>query len=159
MTHFEDLYNRYAPQIFRVCLGYTNNADQAKDLVQETFISVWKNLDGFRNQAQVSTWIFRIATNHCLRAMEVAKRMPAAELPFELAETVEESPEEKLALLYHCIAELEETERIIISLELEGLPQVQIAEVVGLSSGNVRVKVHRIKEKLAQKFKAYGQFR
>lgn len=159
MTHFEDLYNRYAPQIFRVCLGYTNDSDQAKDLVQETFISVWKNLDGFRNQAQVSTWIFRIATNHCLRAIEVAKRMPAAELPFELAETVEESPEEKLAFLYRCIAELEETERIIISLELEGLPQAQIAEVVGLSSGNIRVKVHRIKDKLAQKFKAYGQFR
>jgi RNA polymerase sigma-70 factor (ECF subfamily) len=159
MTHFEDIYNRYAPQIFRVCLGYTNDADQAKDLVQETFISVWKNLDGFRNQAQVSTWIFRIATNHCLRAIEVAKRMPAAELPFELAETLEESPEEKLTFLYRCIAELEETERIIISLELEGLPQAQIAEVVGLSSGNIRVKVHRIKEKLAQKFKAYGQFR
>jgi RNA polymerase sigma-70 factor (ECF subfamily) len=159
MTDFEDLYNRYAPQIFRVCLGYTNDADQAKDLVQETFISVWKNLDGFRNQSQVSTWIFRIATNHCLRALEVAKRMPAAELPFELAETVEESPEEKLSFLYRCIAELEETERIIISLELEGLPQAQIAEVVGLSSGNVRVKVHRIKDKLTQKFKAYGQFR
>jgi RNA polymerase sigma-70 factor (ECF subfamily) len=159
MTNFEDLYNRYAPQIFRVCLGYTNDADQAKDLVQETFISVWKNLDGFRNQSQVSTWIFRIATNHCLRAIEVAKRMPAAELPFELAETVEESPEEKLTFLYRCIAELEETERIIISLELEGLPQAQIAEVVGLSSGNVRVKVHRIKDKLTQKFKAYGQFR
>jgi len=159
MTHFEDLYNRYAPQIFRVCLGYTNDAEQAKDLVQETFVSVWKNLHGFRNQAQVSTWIFRIATNHCLRAIEVAKRMPAAELPFDIAETIEESPEEKLAFLYRCIAELEETERIIISLELEGLPQAQIAEVVGLSSGNVRVKVHRIKEKLAQKFKAYGQFR
>lgn len=159
MTDFEELYNRYAPQIFRVCLGYTNDADQAKDLVQETFISAWKNLDGFRNQSQLSTWIFRIATNHCLRALEVAKRMPAADLPFDLAESLEESPEEKLSFLYRCIAELEETERIIISLELEGLPQAQIAEVVGLSSGNVRVKLHRIKEKLAQKFKAHGQFR
>lgn len=159
MTNFEEIYNQYSPQVFRVCLGYTNDADQAKDLVQETFISVWKNLDGFRNEAQLSTWIFRIATNHCLRAVEVAKRMPAAELPYEMAETVEESTEEKLALLYRCIAELEETDRIIISLELEGLPQAQIAEVVGLSSGNIRVKVHRIKEKLAHKFKAYGQFR
>jgi len=159
MTDFEELYNRYAPQIFRVCLGYTNDADQAKDLVQETFISAWKNLDGFRNQSQLSTWIFRIDTNHCLRALEVAKRMPAADLPFDLAESLDESPEEKLSFLYRCIAELEETERIIISLELEGLPQAQIAEVVGLSSGNVRVKLHRIKEKLAQKFKAHGQFR
>ena len=159
MTNFEEIYNRYAPQIFRVCLGYTNDADQAKDLVQETFISVWKNLDGFRKEAQMSTWIFRIATNHCLRALEVAKRMPAAELPFDLAEPLEESAEEKLRYLYLCIAELEETERIIISLELEGLPQAEIADIVGLSSGNVRVKLYRIREKLAQKFKAHGQFR
>jgi RNA polymerase sigma-70 factor (ECF subfamily) len=159
MTDFDEIYNRYAPQIFRVCFGYTNDADQAKDLVQETFISVWKNLSNFRNQSQISTWIFRIATNHCLRALEVAKRMPTAELPFNLAETTDESPEEKLSFLYRCIAELEETERIIISLELEGLPQAEIAEVVGLSNGNVRVKIHRIKEKLAQKFKAYGKLR
>ncbi|GAA4092503.1 RNA polymerase sigma factor [Mucilaginibacter panaciglaebae] len=159
MTTFEEIYNRYAPQIFRVCLGYTNDADQAKDLVQETFISVWKNLPGFRNQSQISTWIFRIATNRCLRALEVAKRMPVAELPFDLVETREESQEEKLNFLYQCIAELEETDRIIISLELEGLPQAEIAAIVGLNSGNVRVKIHRIKEKLSQKFKAHGQFR
>lgn len=159
MTMFEEIYNRYASQIYRVCLGYTNDPDLAKDLVQETFISVWKNLSGFRNQSQMGTWIFRIATNHCLRALEVAKRMPVAELPYNLTETWEELPEEKLSFLYRCIAELEETERIIISLELEGLPQVEIAAIVGLSNGNVRVKIHRIKEKLAQKFQAYGQFR
>ncbi|MXV51941.1 sigma-70 family RNA polymerase sigma factor [Pedobacter sp. HMF7647] len=156
---FEDLYKQYSPQIFRVCLGYTNNRDQAKDLVQETFVSVWKSLPGFRNESHISTWIFRIATNHCLRAIEVAKRMPAAELPFDLTETQEESPEEKLTFLYQCIAGLQETDRVIISLELEGLPQLSIAEIVGLSSGNVRVRIHRIKEKLTQKFKANEQFR
>lgn len=159
MPSFEEIYNRYSAQIFRVCMGYTNDADHAKDLVQETFISVWKNLPGFRNQSQISTWIFRIATNHCLRAIEVAKRMPAAELPFHLAEVEDESEEEKLSMLYRCIAELEETDRIIISLELEGLPQAEIAEVVGLSKGNIRVKIHRIKDKLTQKFEAYGQFK
>ncbi len=158
MTDFEDIYNRYSPQIFRVCLGYTNDAEQAKDLLQETFISVWKNLENFRNESLISTWIFRIATNNCLRALEKSKRMPSAELPFNLAEVVEESQEAKLELLYRCIAELEETERIIISLELEGLPQAEIADIVGLSNGNVRVKIHRIKDKLTKKFKAYGQF-
>ncbi|NTD99905.1 sigma-70 family RNA polymerase sigma factor [Agrobacterium tumefaciens] len=156
---FEEIYSRYASQIFRVCLGYTNDADQAKDLVQETFIAVWKNLPSFRYDSEISTWIFRIATNNCLRALEVSKRMPTAELPYNLAETLEESPEEKLKLLYRCISELEETDRIIISLELEGLPQTGIAAVVGLSHGNVRVKIHRIKEKLIQKFHEYGQFR
>lgn len=158
MTPFEEIYDTYAPQIYRVCLGYTNDPAQAQDLVQETFISVWKGLPGFRQEAQLGTWIFRIATNHCLRALEVDKRMPKAELPFDLAQTVELSQETKLQFLYQCIAELDETERIIISLELEGLPQAEIAEIVGLSYGNIRIRVHRIKEKLTKKFKAHGQF-
>jgi RNA polymerase sigma-70 factor (ECF subfamily) len=159
MITFEELYSRYSPQIFRVCLGYTNDEYQAQDLVQETFIAVWNGLSGFRNEAQIGTWIFRIATNHCLRAVAKAKRMPVAELPFNLAAPVEESVEERVSILYRCIAELDETERIIISLELEGLPQAEIASIVGLTSGNVRVKVHRIKDKLATKLKAYEQFR
>jgi RNA polymerase sigma-70 factor (ECF subfamily) len=85
--------------------------------------------------------------------------MPFAVLPLDLSAPIEESLEEKVSILYRCIGELEETERIIISLELEGLPQAEIASVVGLSNGNVRVKVHRIKDKLAIKLKAYEQFR
>ena len=155
---FEEIYNRYSPQIFRVCMGYINDREQARDLTQETFISVWKNLSTFRNQSQISTWIFRIATNNCLRALERSKRMIKTELPFNLAEPREETQEEKLTFLYNCIAELEETDRIIISLLLEDLPQAEIADIIGISAGNVRVKVHRIKEKLAIKFAAHGQF-
>ena len=59
--------------------------------------------------------------------------------------------------MYKCIAELPETERIIISLELEDIRQAEIATIVGLSEANVRVKIHRIKEKLTQKFKENGQ--
>ncbi|TSJ44507.1 sigma-70 family RNA polymerase sigma factor [Mucilaginibacter corticis] len=158
MTPFEEIYSRYAQKIYRVCLGYTNDPAQAQDLVQETFISVWKGLPGFRQEAQLGTWIFRIATNHCLRALEVAKRMPKEELPADLVQTAEFSQEARLRFLYHCIAELEETERIIISLELEGLPQAEIAAIVGLSHGNIRIRIHRIKEKLSLKFKAHGQF-
>jgi len=159
MIKFEELYSRYSPQVFRVCLGYTNNKDHAQDLVQETFIAVWNGLSGFRNESQIGTWIFRIATNHCLRAAGKSKRMPFAEMPLDLSAPIEESLEEKVSILYRCIGELEESERIIISLELEGLPQAEIANVVGLSNGNVRVKVHRIKDKLAIKLKAYEQFR
>lgn len=155
---FDEIYRQYAPQIYRVCMGYTNDADQAKDLVQETFFSVWRNLSSFRNEALISTWIFRIATNHCLRALEIAKRMPAGEMPYQLAAAETVPTDDKLAFLYKCIAELPEADRIIISLELEDMPQAQIAQIVGLSDVNIRVKVHRIKERLAKKFKAYGQF-
>jgi RNA polymerase sigma-70 factor (ECF subfamily) len=132
--------------------------NKAKDLTQETFISVWRNLSTFRNESKISTWIFRIATNNCLRAVEKNKRITKVELPYNLPAIHEESQEEKLAFLYKAIAELEEMERIIISLVLEDLPQAEIASIVGLSEGNTRVKIHRIKEKLAIKFKHHGQF-
>ena len=155
---FEEIYSLYSPQIFRVCMGYVNDADQAKDLTQETFISVWRNLSTFRNESKISTWIFRIATNNCLRAIEKSKRVIHTELPVNLPDIPEESKEGQLAFLYNCIAELEETDRIIISLVLEDLPQAEIADIVGVSNANIRVKVHRIKEKLATKFKKHGQF-
>ena len=159
MTDFEEIYSKHSPQIYRVCMGYFNDPDQAKDITQETFISVWKNLASFRNQSQISTWIFRIATNNCLRALEKSKRVVTTELPLNLPAVHEETQEDKLAFLYQCINELEETERIIISLVLEDLPQGEIAEIIGLTPGNTRVKIHRIKEKLAIKFKMNGQFR
>src|SRR5476649_1933648 len=114
MMDFEEIYSRYSPQIFRVCMGYVNDPSQAKDLTQETFISVWKNLSSFRNQSKISTWIFRIATNNCLRAIEKSKRVVLTELPVHLPAIEEETQEEKLIFLYNCIAELEEIDRIII---------------------------------------------
>ena len=155
---FEEIYSKYSPQIFRVCMGYINDYEQARDLTQETFISVWRNLSSIKNKSKISTWIFRIATNNCLRAIEKSKKGTKTELPYNLPEVHEETQEEKLTFLYNCIAELEETDRIIISLVLEDLPQAEIAAIVGLSNVNIRVKVHRIKEKLAAKFKKHGQF-
>jgi len=60
-------------------------------------------------------------------------------------------------MLYHYISEFPELDRIIISLELEGIKQSEISKIVGLSDSNVRVKIHRIKEKLTQKFKNHGK--
>jgi len=155
---FEEIYAQYAPKIFRLCMGYVNDHEQAQDLTQETFIAVWQHLPSFRGEAGIGTWIFRIASNNCLRSMEKKKRVTQVELPEQITEIKEETREEKLQLLYRCIARLEETERIIISLVLEDLPQAEIAAIVGLSEGNIRVKVHRIKEKLSQKMKQHGKF-
>lgn len=152
---FEEIYQQYSPKIFRMCKAYINDSEQARDLTQETFIAVWQNLPSFRNESQISTWIFRIASNNCLRAIEKNKRNTTSELPFQLPSVQEESIEEKLHFLYKCIAELEETERLIISLVLEDLPQEEIAAIVGLTHANTRVKIHRIKEKITKKFKQH----
>lgn len=158
LCEFDAIYLKYSPQIYRVCLGYFNNKETADDLLQETFIAVWNNLSAFKNQSAISTWIFRIATNKCLRALEKSKRMPCLEIPDSIAEPLSESTEDQLCYLYECIAELVETDRLIISLYLENLDQAEIAVIIGLTSVNVRVRLHRIREKLTIKFRANGRF-
>ncbi len=153
---FEDIYEVYWQKIFRLCMGYVNDAESARDLAQETFIIVWQQLPKFRNESSVGTWIFRIASNTCLRQIEKEKRFSRTDLPINLEEKKQESLEPQIQLLYRFISELPETDRIIISLELEDIKQAEIAQITGLSESNVRVKIHRIKEKLTQKFKENG---
>ncbi|TXE15354.1 RNA polymerase sigma factor [Psychroserpens burtonensis] len=155
--NFETIYKTYWQKVFRLCMGYVNDTDAAKDLAQETFIKVWKQLPKFRNESSIGTWIFRIASNTCLRQIQKENKMPKSELPLEIKDEISETNIEKdIQFLYQCISELQEVERIIILLELEDMNQKEIAEIVGLSEGNVRVKIHRIKEKLTQKFKKNG---
>ena len=149
---FEEIYNSYNQKIYRLCMSYSNDRDLAKDLTQETFIQVWTNLSKFRNESSIGTWIFRIASNICLRQIERSKRNITSELPFQIEEKQEESNDAQIAFLYKCISELQETDRLIISLVLEEQPQKEIADILGISEGNIRVKIHRIKQLLTKKF-------
>ncbi len=63
---FTKLYNDYSPGLLKLCLGYTGDKALAEDLLQETFIAVWNNLQKFRGDASMNTWIYRIAVNTCL---------------------------------------------------------------------------------------------
>jgi len=151
---FETIYKAYWEKVFRLCMGYVNDIDAAKDLAQETFIKVWNQLPKFRNESSIGTWIFRIASNTCLRQIQTENKMPRSDFPLDIKDEVSKTNREReIQLLYQYISELQEVERIIISLELEDMNQKEIAEIVGLSEGNIRVKIHRIKEKLKQKFK------
>lgn len=136
-------------------MGYVNDHDWAKDIAQETFVTIWQQLPKFRNESAIGTWIFRIASNHCLRQIERQNKMPRTEMPEHIAEQIEPNREPQVLFLYKCIAELPETDRLIISLELEDVKQAEIAKIVGLSETNIRVKVFRIKERLAKKFENY----
>ena len=154
---FEEIYAAYWQKVFRLCMGYVNDADWAKDICQETFIKVWEQLPKFRNEASVGTWVFRIASNNCLGQLEKSKRIPKGTLLNDVAEATQQNIDKELDFLYKCISEMPETDRIIISLELENVKQAEIAGIVGISETNVRVKIHRIKEKLTQKFNDYAQ--
>ncbi len=148
---FEQIYKEYWQKVYRICMGYVNDHDWAKDIAQETFISVFQQISNFRNEASIGTWIYRIAANHCLRQLDKKSKFLQSSFPNELPEEPKTDIEGKVAFLYQSISELPETDRIIISLELEDVRQAEIALIVGLSESNVRVKIHRIKEKLTQK--------
>jgi RNA polymerase sigma-70 factor (ECF subfamily) len=154
---FEQVYKDYWDKVYRLCMGYVNDRDWAKDIAQDTFITVWQQLPNFRNESSVGTWIFRIACNNCLRQIERSKKMAVRnELPVQLTE--EQAPaigEDEVNYLYECIAALHETDRLIISLELEDIKQAEIASILGMTESNIRVRIHRIKEKLTKKFKMY----
>jgi RNA polymerase sigma-70 factor (ECF subfamily) len=152
MLVFEEIYKSYWQKIFRLCMGYVNDHALAQDLTQETFIIVWKQLPSFRNESGIGTWIFRIASNNCLRQIEKRNRFPKTALPLDMMEEMPQNKEPEIQFLYKCIAELPEIDRIIISLELEDIKQAEIASIVGLSEANIRVRIHRIKEKLTLKF-------
>ncbi len=152
---FEEVYTKYWQKVFRLCMGYINDHDAAKDITQETFIKIWKGLPNFRNESSLGTWVYRIATNTCLRQIQKNSKMPKAGLPYNIQEAEQINIEDEVRFLYQCVSDLPKIERIIISLELEDIDQKEIAKIVGISEGNVRVKIHRIKEKLTRKFKNY----
>lgn len=159
---FRQLFEENSKKIFNLCYGYTGDGDAANDLLQETFIKVWQNLDKFRNQSQISTWIYRIAVNTCLSYLRSTKRKPTESLNQHLGEihavdASEEERQERVATLYTAISRLGEYERIIITMVLDEIPYPEIAEIVGVTEGNLRVKIHRIKQKLTELYHRIGR--
>lgn len=155
---FREIFDANSKRIYRLCYSYTGDNDAANDVMQETFLKVWQNLDKFRNQAMISTWIYRIAVNTCLTYLKSEKRQAKDELTPFIAENEKEEVSEKkeeVDLLYKCISKLEESERILITMVLDELPYPEIAEISGISEGNLRVKIHRIKQKLTELYNHY----
>lgn len=139
-------------------MSYCNDADIAKDLLQDTFISVWKNKDKFRGDSQIGTWIYRIAVNTCLGYIRQDKKNKKVSLEdHSLEEKMDENSageERAIQLLYEAIQQLEEADRLIISMVLQELPYDQIAQAIGIREGTLRVKIHRIKQQLATIYSA-----
>jgi len=156
---FTELYETYADRILKLCKGFTANHSLAEDLMQETFVHVWQSLDKFRGASKHSTWMYRIAMNTCMGYFRSPKNKSSVELSIQLADIPEEKNniEQQVQQLYNCIHELQETDRLIITMVLEDLPYAEIAEISGISEGNLRVKIHRIKSQLTQIMKRYEQ--
>lgn len=153
-NQFKSVYEANYPKVIRLCLGYTNgDAILSKDLTQEIFIKVWQNLETFRNQSSISTWIYRIAVNTCLIELRKKRTLRLSNHLNHLEQSTEsfvDDKETKLKQLYKCISRLKTENKSIILLELEGLPQKEIAEIMGLSHETIRVRIHRVKNELTK---------
>lgn len=157
---FTTLYNQYSGSIYKLCLGFTGDASLAQDMLQETFIRVWNNMQDFRGDAKWSTWIFRIAVNTCLTWLR-KKKEPLVDADSDALALISEetsNSEQQVQLLYTCISRLAETDRLIITLVLEEKPYDEIADITGITENNLRVKIHRIKKQLSEIYNSYERF-
>lgn len=151
---FKKLYEGNYSKIMRLCLGYVSgDRDMAKDLTQEVFIKVWSNLASFRNESTINTWLYRIAVNTCLMNLRKMKNrrlthnnLVESEADGETAKNMEKQFKE----MYRCINGLAPSNKAIILMELEGLPQKEIAQVMGLKHEAIRTRIHRIKNELSK---------
>ena len=149
---FETVYRQCYPMVLQMCLGFVKgNSDLANDLSQEVFINIWNALDKFEGKSTPKTWVYRITVNTCLQYLRKEKNK--TKLPIEKVEQVliDESKEidhQQNQHLYRAIGQLEELDRLLIMMVLEEQDYDTIAEVLGITPTNVRVKIHRIKKRL-----------
>ncbi len=168
---FQDIYDDYQPKIHRY-MGRLVDPSEADDLTQEVFIKVDRGLSGFRGEAKLSTWIYKIATNVAMdRVRSSSFKKEKANVPVteegvtgqdrDLL-TGEKKPSIERQLIRsemgECVREfiddLPENYRAVIALsEVSGMKNREIAEILGISLESVKINLHRgrlkLKEKLA----------
>jgi RNA polymerase sigma-70 factor, ECF subfamily len=153
---FTELIDQHRGIIFKVIRLYVNHEEDERDLFQEILFQAWRSYPNFKGQSKFSTWLYRVGLNTVL----TFKRRPKLVVPHEdlsvLKVSIDEriQPEETEAL-YIAIRDLNELDRMIVTLHLDGYENEEISEISGLTKNNVAVKLHRIKETLTKKMKAY----
>jgi RNA polymerase sigma-70 factor (ECF subfamily) len=171
-NQFNQLVIQYQDMVFKTCMGFVHNADDANDLAQETFISAYQNLSKFNQQSAFSTWLYRIAVNASLNALRAQKQsifqridnwFGKGESPeFILPADVWSSPEgtlisaEQEALVIHEIDKLSEKQKVaFVMSRCENLPQKEIAALMEISEGAVESLVQRAKANLIKNLSNY----
>jgi RNA polymerase sigma-70 factor (ECF subfamily) len=169
---FEAVHEAYRPRILRYLSRLVGEAE-AEDLTQEVFLRVHRSLADFRGDSQLSTWLYRIASNAAIDRMRTASfRTEACQasldeegaLPVAQAWTGEEAPSLEQLLFrkerFHCflvfLNGLPAAYRIVFVLgEMESLSNREIAQVLGLSLEAVKIRLHRARTRLFQELRAY----
>lgn len=163
---FRILVEKYQAMVFRTCMGYLHNKDDADDLTQDIFLQVYQSLNKFKGESSFSTWLYRIAINASLNRMRKNTGNPilhridsffrtADEYEFFLPVFDAENPESILIQKEHskwvqnALDSLPETQRTAIVLsKYEDLSQKEIAEILNTTEGAVEALLQRAKANL-----------
>ncbi|RQO66346.1 sigma-70 family RNA polymerase sigma factor [Pedobacter sp. KBW06] len=151
-NEFIAIIREHESLIYKVAKVYTDDKDDEQDLYQEIVYQLWKSFDSFKNEAKISTWMYRVALNTAITQLKKEKRkgehIPINEQVLNRAEVPDVSKEERIEHLYAQIRKLNTIEKAIILLYLEGKSYEEIAGLTGFTSSNVGTRLNRIRQKI-----------
>lgn len=153
----KELYVRYMPAMYNRAVRMVADREQAKDIIQDVFAIVFKDLARFRGDSTIGAWIKRITINQCLNFLKASQKISfvAYEDRFERAEETEEPPEYKLKKIHRAILQLPEGCRTVLNLYLlEGYRHKEIAEILGISESTSKTQFRRAKKLLLEILKS-----
>lgn len=162
---FIELTDAYKDVVAKVCYFYASPSAGFDDLYQEVLINLWQGMDSFRGEAKISTWIYRIAINTCITWHRRNNRhskgavsidsMPFDPVDASSADTAARM--ENYRILQKLISRLEGIDKALVMMWLDEKSYDEIAAVTGIKAGNVAVRLHRIRERLARMASADGE--
>jgi RNA polymerase sigma factor (sigma-70 family) len=142
---------------------YAEQYDDQQDLYQEIIYQLWKSFNTFRGKSKISTWIYKVALNTSLAHINFKKKhsakVPIQDIALEIEDKIDTQKEDKITGMYQQIRRLNEIDRAIIFLFLEGKDYEEIAAISGFTVSNVGTRLNRIKQKLKNqlvKEQSYG---
>jgi RNA polymerase sigma-70 factor (ECF subfamily) len=147
LAGYREIYGRYGQPLLRTATRLLGRPQEAEDAVQETFLKLFRGIDGFRRGARLSTYLFQILHNTCIDALR--KRKPAAP-EFEEGNIPDARPSHELA---HSLAQAvdglpEQMKACFVLFAVEQYSQEEVAEILGVNVGTVKTSVHRARKKL-----------
>ncbi len=158
---FEQLLAEYHAPLGRLCYFYfAGDPDAQKDLYQEISIAIWRALPGYRGEASVRTWLYRVAHNVALthrrkqrRHAGLFKFSDPAELTRRPAPQSDAVADDRWLALRSAIFELAAEDRQLMLLHLEGLSLAEIEAVSGIRAGTVATRLSRLRVRLSERLR------
>lgn len=150
---FIKLINEHQGLIHKVCIMYESDRDVRNDLFQEIVLQLWRSFHSFRGESKITTWMYRIALNTAIsgyrKQTRNVKTEDLNEMHFNISEQYSaDNGEENVQRLQWAIRKLSDIERAMVMMALEEISYDEIAETIGITQNNVRVRMNRIREKL-----------